>query len=252
MIDRFYFQSIYFREPSGVLFEIATLGPGFTVDEPLEHLGEKLSLPPDFEHLRTRSSRTCARSSTRGRRARTQWRRRFIWRDAGRTVVFGERRLRGAVAARRARFRRVRAAEHERALGRRRALRAAAAAVHEVRPGGSRRGGGAARRGRRVERLVALGGGRVIDTAKAVAAVDGAAGGGDPDDPLRCRDDRPSTGCRPAPRTGPRAGAAVAGLADPEPMTSAPEARAAGERDERARARGRLALHAVRQPGLAR
>jgi glyoxalase family protein len=51
-IDRFYFKSIYFREPSGVLLEIATLGPGFTVDEPLEHLGEKLSLPPDFEHLR--------------------------------------------------------------------------------------------------------------------------------------------------------------------------------------------------------
>ncbi|HVS99305.1 MAG TPA: VOC family protein [Solirubrobacterales bacterium] len=51
-IDRFYFRSIYFREPSGVLFEIATRGPGFTVDEPLEHLGEKLSLPPDFEHLR--------------------------------------------------------------------------------------------------------------------------------------------------------------------------------------------------------
>ncbi|HEX6229607.1 MAG TPA: VOC family protein [Solirubrobacterales bacterium] len=52
VIDRFYFRSIYFREPSGVLFEIATLGPGFTVDEPLEELGEKLSLPPDFEHLR--------------------------------------------------------------------------------------------------------------------------------------------------------------------------------------------------------
>ena len=51
-IDRFYFRSIYFREPSGVLFEIATMGPGFTVDEPLEHLGEKLSLPPDYEHLR--------------------------------------------------------------------------------------------------------------------------------------------------------------------------------------------------------
>jgi glyoxalase family protein len=51
-IDRFYFRSIYFREPSGVLFEIATTGPGFTVDEPLEHLGEKLSLPPDYEHLR--------------------------------------------------------------------------------------------------------------------------------------------------------------------------------------------------------
>ncbi len=52
VIDRFYFKSIYFREPSGVLFEIATLGPGFTVDEPAEHLGERLSLPPDFEELR--------------------------------------------------------------------------------------------------------------------------------------------------------------------------------------------------------
>lgn len=54
VIDRFYFRSIYFREPSGVLFEIATLGPGFTVDEPLETLGQKLSLPPDYEHLRDR------------------------------------------------------------------------------------------------------------------------------------------------------------------------------------------------------
>jgi glyoxalase family protein len=52
VIDRFYFRSVYFREPSGVLFEIATLGPGFSSDEPKEHLGEKLSLPPDFEHLR--------------------------------------------------------------------------------------------------------------------------------------------------------------------------------------------------------
>jgi glyoxalase family protein len=52
VIDRFYFKSIYFREPSGVLFEIATIGPGFTTDEPLEHLGERLSLPPNFEHLR--------------------------------------------------------------------------------------------------------------------------------------------------------------------------------------------------------
>ena len=52
VIDRFYFKSIYFREPSGVLFEIATIGPGFTTDEPLEPLGERLSLPPDFEHLR--------------------------------------------------------------------------------------------------------------------------------------------------------------------------------------------------------
>jgi glyoxalase family protein len=54
VIDRFYFRSIYFREPSGVLFEIATIGPGFTADEPLENLGERLSLPPDFEHLRDR------------------------------------------------------------------------------------------------------------------------------------------------------------------------------------------------------
>jgi glyoxalase family protein len=52
VIDRFYFRSIYFREPSGVLFEIATKGPGFTSDEPKEHLGERISLPPAFEHLR--------------------------------------------------------------------------------------------------------------------------------------------------------------------------------------------------------
>jgi glyoxalase family protein len=52
IVDRFYFKSIYFREPSGVLFEIATIGPGFTADEPLESLGERLSLPPNFEHLR--------------------------------------------------------------------------------------------------------------------------------------------------------------------------------------------------------
>jgi len=52
VIDRFYFRSVYFREPSGVLFEIATLGPGFTVDEPLESLGEKLSLPPFIEAMR--------------------------------------------------------------------------------------------------------------------------------------------------------------------------------------------------------
>jgi glyoxalase family protein len=52
IVERFYFRSIYFREPSGVLFEIATIGPGFTADEPLEALGERLSLPPDFEPLR--------------------------------------------------------------------------------------------------------------------------------------------------------------------------------------------------------
>jgi glyoxalase family protein len=54
VIDRFYFRSVYFREPSGVLFEIATLGPGFATDEPADALGERLSLPPDFEHLRER------------------------------------------------------------------------------------------------------------------------------------------------------------------------------------------------------
>jgi glyoxalase family protein len=54
IIDRFYFKSIYFREPSGVLFEIATIGPGFTSDEPLESLGQALSLPPAYEHLRSR------------------------------------------------------------------------------------------------------------------------------------------------------------------------------------------------------
>jgi glyoxalase family protein len=54
VIDRFYFRSIYFREPSGVLFEIATIGPGFAVDEDAAHLGERLSLPPRFEPLRER------------------------------------------------------------------------------------------------------------------------------------------------------------------------------------------------------
>jgi glyoxalase family protein len=52
IIDRFYFRSIYFREPSGVLFEIATIGPGFAVDEPAEHLGEELALPPFLEDMR--------------------------------------------------------------------------------------------------------------------------------------------------------------------------------------------------------
>jgi glyoxalase family protein len=52
VIDRFWFRSVYFREPSGVLFEIATMGPGFAVDEDVAHLGERLILPPRFEHLR--------------------------------------------------------------------------------------------------------------------------------------------------------------------------------------------------------
>jgi glyoxalase family protein len=52
VIDRFYFRSVYFREPSGVLFEMATIGPGFAVDEDERRLGERLSLPPNFEPLR--------------------------------------------------------------------------------------------------------------------------------------------------------------------------------------------------------
>jgi len=52
VIDRFYFRSIYFREPSGVLFELATMGPGFATDEDPEHLGERLSLPPFLEARR--------------------------------------------------------------------------------------------------------------------------------------------------------------------------------------------------------
>jgi glyoxalase family protein len=51
-IDRFYFRSLYFREPNGILFEIATDGPGFATDEPMETLGEKLALPPFLESRR--------------------------------------------------------------------------------------------------------------------------------------------------------------------------------------------------------
>ncbi len=52
MIDRYYFRSIYFREPNGVLFELASDGPGFAADEPLETLGERLALPPFLEPQR--------------------------------------------------------------------------------------------------------------------------------------------------------------------------------------------------------
>lgn len=52
IVDRFYFRSIYFREPGGVLFEIATDGPGFAVDEPPDQLGSRLSLPPFLEPQR--------------------------------------------------------------------------------------------------------------------------------------------------------------------------------------------------------
>ncbi|HMA37372.1 MAG TPA: VOC family protein, partial [Chloroflexia bacterium] len=52
VIDRYYFQSIYFREPNGILFELATDGPGFTSDEEAAHLGERLALPPFLEPRR--------------------------------------------------------------------------------------------------------------------------------------------------------------------------------------------------------
>ena len=51
-VDRFYFRSLYFREPNGILFEIATDGPGFHADEPMETMGEGLALPPFLEPRR--------------------------------------------------------------------------------------------------------------------------------------------------------------------------------------------------------
>ena len=54
VIDRYYFKSIYFREPGGILYEIATDGPGFATDEDLDHLGERLALPPFLEPHRER------------------------------------------------------------------------------------------------------------------------------------------------------------------------------------------------------
>jgi glyoxalase family protein len=57
IIDRDYFESIYFRQPQGILFEIATTSPGFAVDEDPEHLGEALRLPAQHEHLRSQLER---------------------------------------------------------------------------------------------------------------------------------------------------------------------------------------------------
>lgn len=49
LVDRYYFQSLYFREPNGILYELATDGPGFATDEAIEHLGESVALPPFLE-----------------------------------------------------------------------------------------------------------------------------------------------------------------------------------------------------------
>ena len=57
VIDRYYFKSVYFREPGGVLFELATDGPGFAVDEDPERLGERLALPPFLEPHREQIER---------------------------------------------------------------------------------------------------------------------------------------------------------------------------------------------------
>jgi glyoxalase family protein len=57
VIDRQYFHSIYFREPGGILFEIATDAPGFAIDEPVEQLGQNLKLPPQYEAHRTEIER---------------------------------------------------------------------------------------------------------------------------------------------------------------------------------------------------
>jgi glyoxalase family protein len=57
VIDRDYFLSIYFRQPQGILFEIATTSPGFAVDEDPDHLGEELRLPKQHEHLRPQLER---------------------------------------------------------------------------------------------------------------------------------------------------------------------------------------------------
>jgi glyoxalase family protein len=55
--DRNYFHSIYYREPGGVLFEIATEGPGFAIDESLEQLGSALKIPPQYEPARAQIER---------------------------------------------------------------------------------------------------------------------------------------------------------------------------------------------------
>jgi len=57
VMDRTYFHSIYYREPGGVLFEIATENPGFAVDEPAAQLGSKLKLPPQYERYRAEIER---------------------------------------------------------------------------------------------------------------------------------------------------------------------------------------------------
>ncbi len=107
LIDRFCFRSVYFREPSGVLFEIATLGPGFTSDEDPEHLGEVLILPPAFEHLRDQIEPVLAPLPDPGLGYGTLTRPR---RDDGRSDQRRERRASGVSAAIEIRVQRYRSA----------------------------------------------------------------------------------------------------------------------------------------------
>jgi glyoxalase family protein len=71
IIDRDYFQAIYFRQPQGILFEIATTSPGFARDEDPERLGEQLRLPAQHEHLRPQLERQLTPLVNPRRRART-------------------------------------------------------------------------------------------------------------------------------------------------------------------------------------
>jgi len=68
VMDRTYFHSIYYREPGGILFEIATDPPGFALDEPPEHLGERLMLPPQYEAHREVIERSLPKLTLPGRR----------------------------------------------------------------------------------------------------------------------------------------------------------------------------------------
>jgi glyoxalase family protein len=61
VLDRQYFRSVYFREPGGVLFEVATTDETFTKDETIDHLGEELKLPPWFEKDRGKIEKAVAR-----------------------------------------------------------------------------------------------------------------------------------------------------------------------------------------------
>ena len=254
-IDRFYFKSIYFREPSGVLFEIATTGPRL-------HRRRAARAP-------RREALAAARLRAPARRGRTEpatgeepahgpagVNGDFIWRDAGRTVVF----RRNGVAQAPQLLREHGFEPFE--------LLSTDAGARPAPPSWPTAAGGRAR-GRAPARSPTCAA-ELLETRSRLPASAGRArrrppdrrrqggrrghrrrGRGDPDDDVGGGDDRRSTACRPGRRRGsarlvrPRAGDRRPG-GDDEPAGGA----AAGELDERARARRRLALHAVRQPGL--